>query len=218
MSRTIRVLIADDHEVLREGARGLIEEEEGWEVCGIACNGREAVEMAKTLKPDVVLLDMTMPEISGIDATRLIKKALPETEIVIFSAHASEQVIEQAFEAGVKSYIKKADAARDLVSAIRSAAEHKPFFTPEISEIIFAKFLNPSAKSVPGQPQHELTAREREILRLLAEGGSNKEIAKALGISVRTAETHRATLMRKCGLDSLAAIVRYAIRNSIIEP
>jgi len=215
--RPLKVLIADDHEVVREGMRALIEHEPGWQICGAAANGQEAVHTAKKVKPHVVVLDMAMPGLDGLEALREIKRALPNTEVVIFSAHHAEEVIEQLFEAGAKSYIQKSDASRYLVAAIKSLAEHKPFFTHEISEVLFAKFiLTDSTKKQNGQ-QQTLTTREREVVRLLARGSSNKEIATALGISVRTAETHRATLMRKLSLDSLAALVRYAIRNNIIE-
>jgi two-component system response regulator NreC len=162
-------------------------------------------------------LDMTMPELDGLQALRQIKQALPNTEIMIFSAHHSEEVIEQLFDAGAKSYIQKSDAGRHLVAAIKSLAEHKPFFTPEISQILFAKFFSADARKKQSGPEHSLTEREREIVRLLAEGHSNKEVASSLGISIRTAETHRATLMRKLDINSLAALVRYAIRNNIIE-
>jgi two-component system, NarL family, response regulator NreC len=213
----LRILIADDHEVVREGMRALIEHEPGWRVCGMATNGREAVDTAKKLKPEVVVLDMTMPELGGLEALRQIKRAMPNTEVVIFSAHHSEEVIEQLFDAGAKSYIQKSDAGRHLVAAIKSLAEHKPFFTPEISQILFAKFLSAGPAKKQGGQEHTLTDRERDVVRLLAQGSSNKEVAAALGISLRTAETHRATLMRKLGLDSLAALVRYAIRNNVID-
>ena len=214
----LRILIADDHEVVREGMRTLIEHEPGWEVCGIARNGQEAVDTAKKLKPEVVVLDMTMPELDGLEALRQIKQALPSIEVMIFSAHHSEEVIEQLFDAGAKSYIQKSDAGRYLVDAIKSLAVHKPFFTPEISQILFGRFFSARASKKQSGSEHSLTVREREIVRLLAEGHSNKQIASSLGISIRTAETHRATLMRKLGIDSVAALVRYAIRNNIIEP
>lgn len=213
----LRILIADDHEVVREGMRTLIEHEPGWQVCGTATNGHEAVETAKQLKPEVVVLDMTMPELDGLEALRQIKRALPNTEVMVFSAYHSEKTIEQLFDAGAKSYIQKSEAGRHLVSAIKSLAEHKPFFTPEISRILFARFLSVGPAKKRGGQEYMLTDRERNVVRLLAQGSSNKEIANALGISIRTAETHRATLMRKLGLDSLASLVRYAIRNNIIE-
>ena len=213
----LRILIADDHDVVRQGLRALIENEPGWEVCGVATSGREAVERAKELKPDIALLDMTMPELSGLEATRQIKRALPLTEVMVFSAHRSEDVVAQVFDAGAKSYICKADAGKHLVAAIRSLAEHKPFFTPEVSEILFSRFLAADARRANGAAEQKLTSREREVVRLLAEGRSNKETAGLLGISIRTSETHRASLMRKLSLDSLPALVRYAIRNHIIE-
>ena len=213
----LRILIADDHEVVIQGLTALIENEPGWEVCGTATTGREAVDKAKELKPDIALLDMTMPELSGLEATRQIKRALPLTEVMVFSATRAEEVVAQVFDAGAKSYISKADAGRHLVAAIRSLAEHKPFFTPEVSEILFSRFLAADPRRSNGTAEQKLTAREREIVRLLAEGRSNKETAGLLGISIRTSETHRASLMRKLGLDSLPALVRYAIRNQIIE-
>ena len=215
--KALRILIADDHDVVRQGLTALIEHEPGWEVCGTARTGREAVERAKELKPDVAVLDMTMPELSGVEAVRQIKRALPLTEVLVFSAHRSEEVVAQVFDAGAKSYICKADAGRHLVDAIRSLAEHKPFFTAEVSEILFSRFLAADAGRKNGPAEQKLTTREREIVRLLAEGRSNKETAGLLGISVRTSETHRASLMRKLGLDSLAGLVRYAVRNHIIE-
>ena len=215
--RRLKILVADDHEVMRTGVRALIEQEPEWQVCGTATNGQEAVDAARKLKPDVVILDMTMPELDGLEALREIKRALPNTEVVIFSAHHSEEVIGQLFEAGAKSYIQKSDASRHLVTAIKSLAEHKPFFTSDISQVLFAKFLSGSAGKKQNAQENTVTSRERDVVRLLAGGNSNKEVANCLGISIRTAETHRATLMRKLGLESLAALVRYAIRNNIID-
>jgi two-component system response regulator NreC len=215
--RRLRILIADDHEVMRTGVRALIEQEPEWQVCGTATNGQEAVDAARKQKPDVVILDMTMPELDGLEALREIKRALPNTEVVMFSAYHSEEVIGQLFEAGAKSYVQKSDASRQLVTAIKSLAEHKPFFTSDISQILFAKFLSGSEGKKQNGREHTMTVRERDVLRLLAEGHSNKEVANSLGISIRTAETHRGTLMRKLSLDSLSALVRYAIRNNIIE-
>ncbi len=213
----LRILIVDDHEVVREGARALIESESEWEVCGIAANGREAIDRTRELRPDVIVLDVTMPKLNGLEAIREIKQAVPRGEIVVFSAHRSEEIVQQVFDAGAKSYIRKGDAGRYLLDAIRSLAVHKPFFTSEVSEILFAKFLRADAPRRQTPTDQTLTSREREIVRLLADGNSNKEVATSLGISIRTAETHRATLMRKLSTDSLADVVRYAIRNHIID-
>lgn len=214
----LRILIADDHDVMREGTRAVIERQPGWEVCGIAGNGREAVAQAIQLQPDVVIMDMTMPELNGLDAAVQIKRRLPRTEILMFTAHETDELIREAFEVGVKSFIFKSEAHTYLVEAIQSLSQHKPFFTNKVSEVLFAEILDRSeAKPHAAQTSKRLTAREREIVQLLAEGRNNKEVAGVLGISVRTAETHRASILRKLSLDSLASLVRYAIRNKIIE-
>jgi DNA-binding NarL/FixJ family response regulator len=216
--KAIRVLVADDHEVVREGVRALIARQPDMEVCGLASTGREAVELSGNTSPDVVVLDLTMPELDGLDVIRQIRKALPDTEVAVFSAHPPDELIEEVFDAGAKSYIEKTSAGEDLLAAIRSLAEHKPFFTSQTSEILFAKFLVPGAKKQPDRKEQKLTVREREIVRLLAQSSSNKDIATTLGISIRTVETHRATLMHKLGVHSVAGVVRYAIRHHIIEP
>jgi two-component system, NarL family, response regulator NreC len=214
--KKLRILIADDHEVVRAGVRAMVQHEPDLEVCGIATNGRDAVALAMELKPDVVIVDMTMPELDGVQVIRQIKRALPQTEMLVFSAHESEAIIAEVFAAGAKSYIRKADAGRHLISALRSLRQHKPFFTDEVSKVLFARFLKASGEQ-PVSSSDKLSAREREIVRLLAEGKSNKENAMALGISIRTIETHRATVMRKLRVESLAGLVRYAVRNGIIE-
>jgi len=215
---TVRILIADDHDVMREGTRAVIERQPGWEVCGVAATGRQAVEQAFALEPDVVVMDMSMPELNGLEATQQIKSRLPQAEILIFTAHQIEELIPEVFKAGAKSLIFKSDAHTYLVEAIRSLSQHKPFFTSRVSEIVFADILHGfghnGGKSGPRQP---LSAREREIVQLLAEGKSNKEIADALRISVRTTEAHRANILHKLKLDSVAGLVRYAIRNKIVE-
>jgi DNA-binding NarL/FixJ family response regulator len=214
----LRILIADDHDVMREGTRAVIEREHSWEVCGVACTGREAVAQASQLEPDIVIMDMTMPELNGLDAAIQIKRRLPATEILIFTGHETDELIREAFQAGVKSFILKSEAHTYLVGAIESLSRHKPFFTSKVSEILFADILNRSeGTSNANQAGQRLSAREREIVQLLAEGKTNKEVGEVLGISVRTAETHRASVLRKLSLDSIASLVRYAIRNKIIE-
>jgi two-component system, NarL family, response regulator NreC len=214
----LRILIADDHDVVREGTRTVIERQPGWEVCGVAATGLEAVEQALALKPDIVVMDMTMPELNGLDAAVQIKRRLPQTEILIFSVHQTDELIREVFKAGAKSFIFKSEANHFLVEAIQSLSEHKPFVTEKVSKVLFAEFFNRSEDEPDAaQTSKRLTAREREIVRLLAQGRSNKEVAGALGISIRTAENHRANVLRKLRLNSLADLVHYAIRNGIVE-
>jgi len=208
----IRILLADDHNVVRKGLRGILEEYDDLQVCGEASNGRETVELALELKPDIVVLDLTMPELNGIEATRLIKKSLPESEILIFTMHEAEEMILSAFEAGARGFVLKSDDELELVEAIKVISRHKPFFTTAASEALLDNLLKPSLRD------SVLTDREREVVQLLAEGKANKEVAIALNISVKTAETHRATIMRKLEIDSIAELVRYAIRNHLIDP
>jgi two-component system response regulator NreC len=212
----IRVLIADDHQVMRQGVRAVVELQDGWSVVGEAATGREAVEMAEKLRPEIVVMDVQMPELNGLEATRQIKKSIPETEVLMFTGLETEELVRQVFEAGARSYILKTDGKEQLEAALTSLAAHKPYFTTQVGEILFAKFLT-------GKPKNEdtgegrLTDREREIVQLLAEGRSNKEVADTLGISVKTAETHRAAIMRKLKFLSFSDLVRYAIRNHIIS-
>ncbi len=208
----IRILLADDHNVVRKGLRGTLEQYDDWNVCGEASNGREAVKLALELKPDIVVLDLTMPELNGIEATRQIKKSLPQTEILIFTMHETEEMILRAFEAGARGFVLKSDDELELVEAIKVISRHKTFFTTTASEALLDNLLRPSLRD------SVLTDREREVVQLLAEGKANKEVAAALDISVKTVETHRATIMRKLELDSIADLVRYAIRNGLIDP
>ena len=213
----LKVLIADDHDALQEGVRTIIERQPGWEVCGTSSNGKEAVEQAQILKPDIVILDLFMPELNGLEATRQIKRALPETEILIFTGNDQEGAIQQAFAAGARSFILKSEPLTRLVEAIRALAQHKPSFSDKVSEVLLSRLTDTSQQRRSESPSDRLTAREREIVQLLAEGKSNKEIAGALSISIRTVEAHRASLLDKLGIDSIAGLIRYAIRNGIIE-
>jgi DNA-binding NarL/FixJ family response regulator len=210
----LRILVADDHDFIRQGTCAVLERQPGWEVCGLASNGREAVAQASQLKPDIVVMDMTMPELNGVDAALQIKRELPETEIVLLSAHQSEEVIRSAFQAGVKSFIFKTEAHHLLVESVQALARHQVFLTPRVSEVLLSDVVD-SDQSKSGK---RLSAREREIIQLIAEGKTNNEVADALAIAVRTAENHRASIMRKLGANSVADLVRYAIRNKLIEP
>ena len=216
--KTLQILIADDHELVRKGLRAVLESQPGWKVCGEAINGRQAVELAKQLGPDVIVLDVTMPELNGLEATRQILKAIPQAEVLILTMHESEKLVSEVLTAGAHGYILKADTSRLLVSAVELLAQHQPFFTGKISEVVLRGYLNPgkNGKSAAGAAQR-LTAREREIVQLLAEGKSNKEVAVALGVNVKTVDAHRANIMHKLGLHSVTDLVRYAIRNHIIE-
>jgi DNA-binding NarL/FixJ family response regulator len=215
----LRILIADDHDLMRRGVRALLESHEGWEVCGEAKTGREAVQMAEELRPDIIILDISMPDLNGVEAAKRIRKASGSAEVLILSMHYSEQLIREIVDAGVRGYIVKSDSDRDLVMAVETLARHKPFFTPHATEVILGNFNSggPSAP-LPELVSDRLTSREREIVQLLAEGKSSKEVASSLGISVKTAETHRANIMRKLELHSVSELVRYAVRNQIIEP
>jgi two-component system response regulator NreC len=218
MNKKIQILIADDHAVVREGTRVMIAREPSWEVCGVAGNGREAVDLCTKLKPDILVLDLNMSDMNGLEVVVELKRRKLETEILVFSAHQAEEVVPELFEAGAKSYIRKTDAPEHLVAAIKSLATHKPYFTPDVSALLFARFENRTGSKKLNLQQTKISRREREILRLIAEGKGNKEVAGTLGISVRTAETHRAQIFRKLNLDSVASLVRYAIRNKLIEP
>ncbi len=213
--KKLRILLADDHEVVRQGVRRLIEAEAHWEICGEVDDGRKAVALAEKLAPDVVVLDMGMPNLNGLEAARQIKRSLPKTEVLIFSGDESEQLIHAAFAAGARSYILKTDIGRHLIAAILALGEHRSYFTSRISEIVFARYLD-DASGARRDRTEGLTPREREIVQLLSEGRSNKETGDLLGISIKTVETHRSAAMHKLRLDSFADLVRYAIRNKII--
>jgi DNA-binding NarL/FixJ family response regulator len=209
------VLIADDHEIVRAGVRNLVEGSGKFTCCGQASSGREAVKMAEELEPDVAVLDVTMPELNGIEAAKQILKLCPQTKVLVFTVHDAEQVVMEIFRSGAHGYVLKSDAGRQLVEAIDCVLSGKHYFSSQISEVIF----NASRDSTlpHAQADDKPTTREREVIQLLAEGHSNKEVAAKLGISVKTVETHRAAIMRKLGLHSIGELVRYAIRNKFIE-
>jgi DNA-binding NarL/FixJ family response regulator len=207
-----RILIADDHEVVRSGLRSIIEAQPRWEIVGEAVDGKDAVRKAVDLKPDVAILDYSLPLINGVEATRQIVARSPGIEIMIFTMHDSETLIFDLLKAGARGYLLKSDAGRFLISAIESLAAHKPFFTARVSETLLDSYLTRA-----GTAECILTPRERGVIQLIAEGHSNKQIANILTISVKTVETHRAAVMRKLNLSSAAGLVRYAVRNKIIE-
>jgi DNA-binding NarL/FixJ family response regulator len=208
----LSILIADDHAVVRAGLRTLLESRPRWQVCAEASDGRDAVEKAAKHKPHIAILDIGMPLLNGVEAARQIRKASPSTEILILTMHESDDLVQQVVEAGARGYILKDEADRVLLDAVHALSQHKPFFSTRVSEA--AVTTDPdSARS----SRSRLTPREREILQLLAEGKSNKEVANLLNISVNTAEAHRANIMLKLDFHSLAELVLYAIRNNIIQ-
>ena len=213
-----RIIIVDDHDVVRHGLRALIESQNGWQVVEEACDGREAIEKVRRHKPDVVVMDFSMPGLNGLEATRQILKAHPLTEVLVLTMHESEQIARDALSAGARGYVLKSDAGRDLVNAVESLRAHKPYFTPRVSQMVLDGYLRSATDGRSREPRDVLTPRERQIVQLLAEGQSNKEVATSLGISAKTTETHRANIMRKLNLHSVSDLVRYAVRNKMVEP
>ena len=217
----LRLLVADDHDVVRKGVRMLLEEQPGWEVAAEAANGREAVEKAQLVQPDVTILDLSMPELNGLEATREILKTV-QTKILILTMYDSDPLIRQTLEAGARGYLLKSDAGKDLVSAVDALRRNKTFFTPKVAQMVLEGYLGRPTKDNEAEDNNRknglrLTARQKQILQLLAEGKSSKEVAVTLNISVKTAETHRANIMRRLDCHSVTELVRYAIRNHIIE-
>lgn len=215
----LRILIADDHEVVRRGLSALLQAQEGWEICGEASDGREAVEKAKLLKPDFVILDIGMPNLNGLAATRQLTQYDPNFKIIVLTITDSDHVIREALDAGARGFVLKSDAVRDLVSAIDALQRGQMFFTPRVNELVLAGFLEKGTVSPRGAPPKfpSLTPREREVIQLLAEGKSSKEVASVLNLSTKTAETHRSNIMRKLGFHSIRDLVLYAVKNNIIQ-
>jgi DNA-binding NarL/FixJ family response regulator len=212
----LRILIADDHDVARKGIRCVLEDHPGWEICGEAKDGREAVDFSSQLKPDVVLLDIGMPGLNGLDAARQILANNPQISILILTMHDSEQVVREVLAVGARGFLLKSDSGRELVSAVEALQNHRTFFTTRVTQMVLEGYLRPNQRSEqPGR--HILTPREREVIQLLAEGKTTKEVASTLHLSVKTAETHRTNLMRKLNLHSVADLTLYAVRNNIVQ-
>jgi DNA-binding NarL/FixJ family response regulator len=207
-----RILIADDHEVVRTGVRRTLEDHPGWTVVAEAADGKDAIAQAIATKPDVAVLDYMLPLIDGIEATRHIRRRVPSVEVLIFSMHDDENVLREALSAGARSYVQKSDTGQHLISAVQALAEHKPYFTDRASQVLLKNFLTEADKV-----QQILTDREQVVVQLVAEGHSNKEAATVLNVSIKTIETHRASIMRKLDLTSSAALVRYAVRNNLVQ-
>jgi DNA-binding NarL/FixJ family response regulator len=213
----LRLLVADDHEIVRKGLRTLLEAQPGWQVTAEAADGREAVEKAKQIKPDVTVLDIGMPSLNGLEAARQMIKNDARAKILILTMHDSDPLIREVLDAGARGYVLKSDASRDLVTAINAVRSNKTFFTAKVAQIVLDGYLDKKPRKEVDSAQTRLTPRQREIVQLLAEGKSSKEVAAALGLSVKTAETHRANIMKRLDCHSVSELVRYAVRNNIIE-
>ncbi|HXW91448.1 MAG TPA: response regulator transcription factor [Terriglobales bacterium] len=215
---TFRILVADDHEVVRKGLVALLQQQPNWEVCGEAGDGREAVEKTRELRPDVLILDIGMPSLNGLEATRQILKLNPQARVLILTLHDSDQVVRDVLNAGARGFLLKSDAARDLVAAVEALRRDKTYFTSKVAAMVLEGYLRNGTGPVPASAgRNRLTPREREIVQLLAEGKSTKEVAVVLGLSVKTAETHRSNIMRKLQLHSVSDLVLYAVRNNIVH-
>lgn len=213
-----RVLIADDHELIRRGIRNLLEGSLQFEICGEVANGRDAVTAAEALKPQLVVMDITMPDLNGLEATRQILKVCPDTQVLVLSMHETDQLVREVLSSGARGYLLKADAGNDLLAALDALVRRKPYFTSKVAELVLQGYLHQAeGGEAPVENRQLLSPREREIVQLIAEGMSNKEIAAKLNISIKTAESHRAHIMRKLDLHSVSELVRYAVRNEIVS-
>lgn len=215
----LRILVVDDHAVVRRGVRALLESQSGWEICDEATDGLEAVSKAAELKPDIVILDISLPGLNGLEATSRILKESPASEVLILTMHHSEELAQQVIKAGARGYVLKSDADQSLVAAVDSLRQHRTFFTSRVAEFML------DSRGRGDYPEHgaegtrrRMTSRERQIVQLVAEARSTKEVASQLGISVKTVEAHRTNIMRKLRLHSVSELVRYAIRNGIVQP
>jgi DNA-binding NarL/FixJ family response regulator len=217
---SLRLLVADDHEVVRRGLCALLGGQPDWEIVAEARDGREAVRMAKECKPDVAVLDISMPGLNGLEAARQIHKALSQTKVLVLTMHDSDTFIGEALEAGVRGFLLKTDAGRDLVNAVNALRRNQTFFTPGVAHAISDGHLRPGspvAIATDRGLRNRLSGRQREVVQLLAEGKSSKEVATLLDVSVKTIETHRANIMNRLNCHSVTDLVRYAIRNHIVE-
>jgi DNA-binding NarL/FixJ family response regulator len=213
----VRILIADDHGVLRHGLRELLEQHEGWEVCAEASNGRQAVELAKKLLPRVVVVDLVMPEMNGFEAIYHIKREVPNCEVLAFTMHETEDYVIDALSAGALGYLLKSDAARHITAAVEALSEHRPYFTWSVSKTMLDTYETAAANE--GEPSLDLLSiREREVIQLLAKGRTSRAISPILGISLRTVERHRAAIMKKLRAKTVGELVRLAVRQKLIAP
>jgi two-component system response regulator NreC len=215
--KKVKLLVADDHKIFRQGIKKLLEEEPDLQVVGEAADGREAVKKATELKPDVILMDIAMANLNGLEATKQIKKVLPSVKVIVVTMHKNEEYILQSFQAGASGFILKEGAVEELVSAIRSIHQDKSFLSPTISKTLIDAYLRKMETGKTETPFDLLTDREREVLQLIAEGYTNREVAKSLFISVKTVEAHRAHIMQKLNIHDIAKLVKYAIQKGLVD-
>jgi DNA-binding NarL/FixJ family response regulator len=214
--KRLRVVVVDDHDVVRRGVRALLESEKGWRVVGEAATGPEAIDLVGRLAPEVAVVDVSLPEMSGLEVTRRIRVASPGTEVLVLTVHDSEHVVREVMAAGARGYVLKSDAGRHLIAAVSAVAAHRTYVSERVAEIV-VEGLASAAAGEPPPPDQALTAREREIVQMIAEGHTSRELAGVLGIRPKTVEAHRANVMRKLGLHTVAALVRYAIRHRMVD-
>ena len=214
----LRLVVADDHALMRRGICDLLEAEPGWEIVAQAVNGREAVDAVARTRPDVLVIDLAMPELNGLTAAREILRSFPRVEIVLLTMHNTDQTIREVLECGARGYVLKSDAEQDLIAAVKAVSQGKPFFTPSVAEVVLKGYLRQNARPETPERMQELTNREREVVQLLAEGKGNKEVAVAMKVSVKTVEAHRSNINRKLSIRSTSELVRYAVRNAIVAP
>ena len=215
--KTIRVLLADDHKLIRAGLVLVVQQQPDLQVVGEADDGRQAVEMVNSLKPDVAVMDIGMPNLNGIEAAQQITQSHPQTAVVMLSMHADEGYVLRALKAGARAYLLKDSATSDLVQAIRAVVEGKSFFSPAVSKVLLQDYLRKMRRTGAEDSYDLLSPREREVLQLVAEGKSNKEVANLLNLSVYTVETHRAKIMQKLNLKGVPELILYAVRKGIIS-
>ncbi len=217
MDRSYRIVIAEDHTILREGLRALLTSDPEFDVVGEAEDGMEAVKTVKRLSPDVVIMDLSMPKMNGVQAIKEIKRMAPHTKIVVLTVHRNEEYILAAFQAGGDGYVLKYASHEELVSAIRTVLKGHPYLSPSVSAVVLEKYLEGQKRLGLESPWHRLTQRETEVLKLIAEGYKNKQIADMLGISAKTVERHRANLMKKLDLHSGPALTAFAVEKGLIS-
>jgi DNA-binding NarL/FixJ family response regulator len=215
--RKIRIVLADDHKLMRSGLRVLLEQQPDLTVVGEASDGREAVALVASQRPDVLVMDIGMPSLNGIEAAAQITQSNPEGAIVMLSMHSDESYVLRALKAGAKGYLLKDSAEADLIRAVRAVADGKSFFSPAVSKVLLDDYVRKLKRSGTEDPYDVLTPREREVLQLVAEGKSNKEVAQLLSLSVYTVETHRSNIMEKLNLHGVPELILYAVRKGIIS-